>query len=85
MIEAKLEKCLKYGQLRERQNFQQNYDKYGKINTVEAPCIFGNQKKIEIRLIRSRKSFTNMPTRLGSRPKTTNTVIRSRTSEPRIR
>lgn len=45
----------------------------------------GKSQKIELRLHSPRKSFINSQSRVGMRPKTTSTVIRSRTSEPRIR
>ena len=46
IIEAKLEKCLKYGQLRERNNFFNTNNRKGSVKVIEAPCIMGNQKKI---------------------------------------
>jgi hypothetical protein len=52
------------------------------IKVIEAPFVLGNSKKIESRL-KNKNSTLN--SRAFSRPKTTNTVIRSRTSEPRIR
>ena len=45
----------------------------------------GNQKKIEVRINRNRKSTSNLQMREDQRPRTTYTVIRSRTTEPRIR
>lgn len=45
----------------------------------------GNQKKIEVRINRNRKSSSNLHMRDDPRPRTTYTVIRSRTTEPRIR
>jgi hypothetical protein len=47
IIEAKLEKCLKYGQLREKNNFLcQNINRANSVRVIEAPCIMGNQKRI---------------------------------------
>ena len=74
---------MKYGQVRER-NDKQKIETGGKVHVVEAPCIMGNQKKIGFRMNR-RKSLHQLQKNIEGRPKTTNTVIRSRTSEPRIR
>lgn len=46
MIEAKLEKCLKYGQLREKNHFFSQSNKPKNVRVIEAPCIMGNQKRI---------------------------------------
>ena len=80
MIEAKLEKCLRHGHLRERHNFPNLIDKNSKVKVIEAPFILGNQKKIEVKINRNRKSTSNLHMRDTSRPKSTYTVIRSRTS-----
>lgn len=76
---------MKYGQLRESNPNREKNTKQGAVHVIEAPCIMGNQKRIQLRLHTSRKSQHNLFTKEEKRPKTSNTVIRSRTTEPRIR
>ncbi len=80
IIQLKLEKCLKYGHLRERSQNLCKPNKNEKVHVVEAPCILGNSKKIEIRFSSSKKSLRTPRTKEETRPKTSNTVIRSRTT-----
>jgi hypothetical protein len=84
IISAKLEKCLKYGQVRDMLKGKLT-EKQHKFKVIEAPCVIGNTKSIEIRYNSPRKSINGYHSRMETRPKTTNTVLRSRTSEPKIR
>lgn len=79
IIESKLQKCLKYGQVREFVLGTKTIARKRNVQVIEAPIITGSAKKIEFKSRKNGKSSNGFET--GSdRPKTTNTVIRSRTS-----
>ena len=84
IIESKLQRCLKYGQVREFVLGTKTIERKRNVQVIEAPIITGSAKKIELKLRKSGKSSIGYETGF-ERPKTTNTVIRSRTSQPRIR
>jgi hypothetical protein len=78
IIEAKLQKCLKYGQAREVFVGSKMLSSRENVHVIEAPFVAGSIKKLELKN-RSRKIISGLQASI-SRPKTTNTVIRSRTS-----
>lgn len=84
IIESKLQKCLKYGQVREFVLGTKTIARKSNVQVIEAPIITGSAKKIEFKLKKNCKNNNGYEAGF-LRPKTTNTVIRSRTSEPRIR
>lgn len=46
IISTKLEKCMKYGQVREKQQFLTIGQPHNKVKVIEAPCIMGNSKRL---------------------------------------
>lgn len=89
VIEIKMAKCFQHGQHyhSNRRNPHEQIRSARFHRTVEAPTISGSSKLLEKRLPPSRLNvnWSGMKTASrSSRPKTTNTIIRSRTSEPRI-
>jgi hypothetical protein len=81
MMERKMQISIKHGNLTNlvHKNLRNNSNN---AMFIEAPCIMGNSKKIEIRVqtVRRNGSYNQNSVRNNLRPKTTNTVIRSRTS-----
>lgn len=75
-------KCLQHGQVRACETVPEQAGFVSSRNKIEAPFIQGSMKIISLKPPTPQIKIDYKPK--TARPKTTYTVIRSRTSEPRI-